>query len=207
MNGKTNTFNFKLSNIPIINIRMEFHNTFQILCSNNFYNQIENNKPVDLGYLHWYTRSDSLLTLILQRAITGIEAYICGAVYYEGGVRSIIDSNNIKYLKNPFLLNGSSTADNYYNKLPGLLQDDIRLKIMEKKLWKKTFKYYSELRNPIFHGYEISKSDLKNVYEAFILMAEIFEWIDLWHPPEHLIKGGSIFQNIKKKFIPEWLEH
>jgi len=207
MNDKTNIFNIELNNIPLINIRMEFNNTYQILCSTKFYHQIKNNsESIDLTYLQWYTRSGSLLSLILQRAITGIESYICGATYYEGGVRGLIHRHNEKYIKNPFLLKGHSTADNYYNKLPGLLHDDLRLKIMDKKLWKKTLKYYREIRNPIFHGYEISKSELKNIYEAFVLMAEIYEWIDLWHPPENLVNGGSIFQDIKKKFKPEWLK-
>jgi len=206
MNKEERIFDIELSKIPLINLRNEFNITYQHLCSHKFYRQIIVYKePIDISILIWLSRPESLLTLMLQRAIVGLELYVCGAVYIEGGGRGLLNHENIKCIHNPFLLKGRSSADNFYNRLPGMIDSRIEMKILNKKLWKNTLKFYSEIRNPIFHGYEFAKSDLLKTYKCFVLLAEIYEWIDIWHSLENLIPGGSVLSSINEKVKPEWL--
>jgi len=134
---------------------------------------------------------DDFLTLILQRAILGIEAYLSGAVYVECGYRGTITQELGAKIHNPFRLKGRKTVDNFYDKLPGLFDATASLKVANQKLWARNVDFYKYVRNPLFHGKQISNSSVPGIREAFDHLAQLYEWIDTWHSPENIMRGLS----------------
>ena len=115
-------YDLKLTNIPILNLRMDFHNLFQTICSKKFYDQISDNlTPIELPFMIWGGMPCPLITYLLQKILTGVESYICGAVFYECRVSGLLNKETIKKIHNPFLLRGRSTTENFYNRLPSLV--------------------------------------------------------------------------------------
>jgi hypothetical protein len=121
------------------------------------------------------------LTLLLQRAILGLEAYIPSAVHLELMSRKRLNGEVRNYLQNPFDLKGSSAADKYYNSLPALFDKQYQLRVCDKSIWEETKVFYKELRNPIFHGYEIDYKDFDGVRKAFHHINKLYRWVDSWH--------------------------
>jgi len=203
MPNNKNLFNLEMSNIPLINLRNEFNSFYAELCSKDFRRQFAGPlKPIESQYLTWYGMPPDFLTLILQRGILGVESYLTASVFAEAALKGILTKENLSVFKNPFKLGGRSTADNYYNRLPAIVDRKISLKKCNQELWKTTVRFYSEIRNPLFHGSELNDSNVEGVLCAYQFLADIYDWIDSWHSPENLIKGGSILSNIKKKIKP-----
>lgn len=199
-------YDLELSNIPLINLRMNFHNLFLTICSKRFYDQINNySTPVELPLMVWGGMHDPLFTFLLQQILTGTESYISGAVFNECGMKGLLNEETMKKINNPFLLGGRSTANNFYNKLPSLGDPNLKLKKQNIVLWDQVVQFYKEIRNPIFHGYEIRSHNIEGIYKSFVLVAEIYEWIDSWHSIETgLFPGASTLSNLKNKFQPQW---
>ena len=202
-------YDLELSNIPLLNLRMDFHNLFLTICSKKFYDQVNDNlTPVELPLMVWGGMSDPLITYLLQKILTGAESYICGAVFDECGINGLLNEDIMKKINNPFLLKGRSTANNYYNRLPSLVDPKIKLENQNKGLWDQVDQFYRDIRNPIFHGNEIRSQrspNIEGIYKSFVLIAEIYEWIDSWHSIDTgLMPGASILSNTKNKFQPQW---
>lgn len=196
-------FGLELSNIPLINLRNEFNIFYIELCNKDFRSQFSGLvKPIESRYLTWYGMPSDFLTLVLQRGILGVESYLSASVLAEAALRGILRKENASIFKNPFRLGGRSTADNYYNRLPAVVDRKISLKICNPGLWKTTIRFYSEIRNPLFHGNEIDRNNVEGVLCAYQFLADIYDWIDSWHPPENLIKGGNALSNIRGKIRP-----
>ena len=186
-------FGIKLNNIPIINLRNEFNTYYNQFTDEVFRSQFSNcRKPIDTPYLTWHGIPETLLTIILQRSVLGIESYVVGAVYNVLGSLGQLNQNNIKYLRNPFSLKGSGTADNFYNRLPSLASEKHRLKLYRSDLWNRTKKFYSEVRNPIFHGYELKTETIDCFPDIYRFLDNIYEWIDSWFNIEKLLPGAGV---------------
>ena len=199
-------YDLKLTNIPLLNLRMDFHNLFQTICSKNFYDQINDNlTPIELPFMIWGGMPGPLITYLLQKILTGAESYICGAVFDECGINGLLNKETINKIHNPFLLRGRSTTENFYNKLPSLVDPKLKLFHQNKALWDQVDQFYREIRNPIFHGNEIRSQNMDGIYKSFVLVADIYEWIDSWHSIEiGLMTGSSILSDTKNKFQPQW---
>ncbi len=137
------------------------------------------------------------MTPLIQRAVLGIEAYIPGAVMYETGVRGTLSSALAEKLKNPFSFGARNTWDNFYDKLPARVDPSFSLRFANKQLYKRTVRFYKNIRNPLFHGKQLSECNIAAIRDAFDHLAQLYEWIDSWHSPERLIKGGSAFENVR----------
>jgi len=193
------TFRVELDNIPLINLRNEF-NTYRVLFQKEkfqvqFVGEI---RPIETPYMTWYGMPEAFLTLLLQNAILGIEAYIPGAVFIEMGLAGSLNRDNARPVKNPWLLGGRSVTENYYHRLPSLHRADISLKRCNNALWDKNTKFYSEIRNPLFHGHEFSRADLKGFSALIDHLASLYDWIDSWHSPENIMKGGGVLSPITR---------
>jgi len=199
-------YDLKLSNIPLINLRMNFHNLFLTICSKKFYDQVnDSSKPIELPLMIWGGMPDALFTLLLQQILTGAESYISGAIFTECGERGILNDEIMKKINNPFLLGGHSTVNNFYNKLPALVDSRLELKKQNIALWNQVVQFYKEIRNPIFHGNEIRSQHIEGIYSSFVLIAEVYDWIDSWHSIETaLYPGATNLSNVKIKFQPQW---
>lgn len=139
----------------------------------------------------WGGFGPSLLTFLLQRSILGLESYVTAAVLHTGSALGAINQRNVKLLDHPHNL-GGTTADVFFNRLPGLALEDLKLKTSDPELWKRVLKFYAQVRNPLFHGCQVTTSDPRELVPAFELIRDIYKWIDGWFPLEQLIKGGEI---------------
>lgn len=182
MENKSETFRLVFNNIPYINLRNEFARYYSSMNDTNFLSQFEGPiRPIETPYMIWYGMPDDLITLILQRVILGLEAYLPGAVFFELGTRGRLNKHNLVFIKNPFKLGGRSTVDNYYHKLPSLIDKNYSLKLSNNKLWTQTQAFYKEVRNPIFHGNNICNRDIKGLKGIFDYLMKTYQWIDSWH--------------------------
>ena len=125
----------------------------------------------------------ALLTLLLQRAILGIESYLPGAVYFQLGIRGKLDQTTVGRLRNPASLAGRKMVEKYYRGLPALVDPGWSLQELNRPLWKATVRFYEEVRNPLMHGYEVDPKAVDGVYQAFEHLAQLYKWIDGWHNP------------------------
>ncbi len=199
MEKADNTFGLKIDNLAIINLRNEFNTYFNLFSEEDFRSKFTGRgNEIETPYLTWYGTSDSLLTLILQKSVLGIEAYIVGAVYFELGSRGNLNKKTLKYLRNPFSLKGKGTADNFYNKLPALASESYCLKSFNLELWDTTKLFYSDVRNPIFHGYEIKSESVERFPALYNFLDNLYEWIDTWYDLEKTIPGAEVLSKRKK---------
>jgi len=182
-------FGLQLNNIPTINLRNEFLVNFDLLTRREFRSQFSGPVgPISTPYLQWRGMPNTFLTLLMQRAIIGIEAYTIAAVYYELGVIGRL-KENIEFIRNPYLLKGRGTAENLYNRLPAMASSEYMLRAWNPQLWLTTRTFYSNIRNPLFHGYEVEASSVNGVLKAYRHIGQLYEWIDAWHNPEKVIPG------------------
>lgn len=189
---RSETFQVEFECIPLINLRSEFNTYYTLLQTAEFQSQfIGKIKPIETPYMTWFGFPDSLLTLILQERILGIESYLPGAVLAEMGVSGILNHENVKSVQNPWILGGKSITENYYHRLPALYKEDASLKVSNNGLWDKNAKFYSEIRNRIFHGHELSRVDFEKYLILFEHLALLYDWIDSWHSPDNIVKGAS----------------
>jgi hypothetical protein len=57
------------------------------------------------------------------------------------------------------------------------------------RLWGRTKLFYEQVRNPVFHGYQIDGESVQYFPPAFRHIGDIYDWIDAWHDPD--IPGGA----------------
>ena len=181
MKKKCETFGLTLSYIPHVNLRNEFARYYSAIKEDSFIIQFEKSGPIRTPYMIWLGMPDDLITVILQRVILGVESYLPGAVFMEMGVRGLYSEENVKFIKNPFNLKGRSTVDNYYHRLPSIISEQCSLKSYDNELFQKTVIFHKEVRNPIFHGHNISHRDIKGLRGTFNYLSKIYVWIDSWH--------------------------
>lgn len=176
-------FGVTLNNIPIFNLRIEYRKYLQSLQNEEFQSQFSfPMKPIKSPYFTWYGMPSTFLTIILRQAIIGLESYAVWVVYTEAGMNGLLNDDLIKRLRNPFSLGGRGTADNYYNAMPAIINEDYCLRICDNELWEKTKIFYAEIRNPIFHGNEIEvfSGFPMPVLHAYEFIGEIYHWFDSW---------------------------
>jgi len=183
-----NTFDVDLGNIPLIGLRFEYNAYFKLLQNGEFCQQFQGKvKPIKTPYLVWLGMQDDFLTLIMQRAILGIESYLAGAVFIETGLLGTLGKDSIDKAKNKC----RSMVENYYHELPSLVNNEASLKAFDNKLWSKNKHFYSEIRNPIFHGMQLSNVKIEKFIKLYAHIRDLYVWIDTWHDPENVVNGGS----------------
>ena len=188
MKKHSNTFDVDLANIPLINLRLEYNSYFKLLQNDDFCKQFQGKvKPIETPYLIWLGMKNDFLTLIMQRAILGIESYLAGAVFVETGLPEMLGKDSIDKTR----VKRGKIVVNYYHDLPSLVSDDASLKNFDNKLWERNMHFYSEIRNPIFHGMQLSSIKANNFFELYSHVKDLYAWIDTWHDPENIMSGGS----------------
>lgn len=189
----------KVMNIPTHNLRLQFLNNYRLLTSKEYDLLLSNWKPkqsIKTNYLTWYYWLDDFYTFIIQNSILGLESYIKGAAHFELGKRGKI-IENIRFVKNPFLLKGENgTAAKYYKLLPSLV--DMKFSLVNNyELWERTKIFYDKVRNPLFHGDKFDNLQYNSFKYLLEFLVEMYGWIDSWHNPEEIIKGSSYLTKIK----------
>jgi hypothetical protein len=196
-------FDLNLHNIPLVNLRLEFQRYIELFEKDEFRNwfRLPPKHAIALPGMIWRGSQDTLLTLLLQRSILGIEAYIPGAIFTEAGLRGCLEKGDCRFLSDPFVLRGRGTVDNYYHRLPSKLCRRFSLKVCNAGLWEKTKQFYKEIRNPLFHGKEVEAKSVDSVHRCFLLIQDLYGWIDSWDHPnkqwlglENILKRGNVLE-------------
>jgi hypothetical protein len=192
-------YGLKFSNIPLINLRMEFNRCFLFVFDGLEKALSSRIAPIETPLMVWLGMPQDLMTLLIQRAVLGIEAYIPGAVFYETGIRGKLTSELAAKLKNPFAFGARNSVGNFYHHLPAQADPSFSLRVVDKQLYDRTVRFYNQIRNPLFHGKQLTECTVGPVRNTFDHLAQLYEWIDSWHPPERLIKGGAAFENVRAR--------
>lgn len=178
----------KLSNIPIANLLEEFLLIDSLVRSPHFQKEmmrLGKPMPINTPLLSWYGLPEDLLTLIMQRAILGLESYIVGAVWHEAGMRGALTTDMNLKIRNPFSIkSGSGTAECYYHLLPTLLDSTLSLQKAQPEVWANIKNFYKNLRNPLFHGQQLETRNPLEICPSLDLIKSVYTWIAQWHEPE-----------------------
>lgn len=174
----------EITNIPIVNLRKEFEEYLSLFRQETFQQAVFNCtlEPVRFQRFTWHGLPHSLLTLMLQQAIVGLECYVCAAVSYELSKRKILTEESKKAIDNPFSLDRKAVVA-LYEKLPALVEPSLKLTQHKQQLFSSVERFYKTVRNPIFHGDQISLSieNYGKVVSSFELIAAVYDWIDSWY--------------------------
>jgi hypothetical protein len=194
-------FGLKFNNIPLINLRMEFNRAFSFVFSGGIEEVLKPPlKHIKAPTMVWYGMPDDLFTLLLQRAILGIESYLPGALIQTSAVLGKLSSELFTQMTNPFSFGSRSTVNNLYHLMPTAVHEELSLRHLDQALYDKTVQFYKHIRNPIFHGKQLRHTNIKALRSAFDHLALIYEWIDYWFNPEKLIDGGSALSNVRARY-------
>jgi hypothetical protein len=178
----------KLSNIPIYNLLNDFFRWNTEIRSDEFKRQfaIGRREPIRTHLLIWGGMPDDLLTLILQRAVLGLESYVIAAVYIELGKSGRLTPELVSIVRNPFSIRPreKGAAACYYNALPSLIDPRHSLQNSNSSLWLEVRGFYKDVRNKIMHGNQIGSRDPVVLYEPFDMIRKTYEWVDTFHTLE-----------------------
>jgi len=185
------TFGLQLDRIPILNLRLEFNDYQWLVATPEFAKRVEApSEPIHTPLFLWNTMPEGLLTLILQRAILGLEAYLPGTVYVQLGGKPGYEEHVMRYVANPARL-CRSIADAYFNRLPTLINPAHALRAANPELWLRTKRLYDEVRNPLFHGWQLAKTDVEGLRAVMAHIQQLYDWVDGWHDPEIWMPGAG----------------
>ena len=195
MEKRSKRFGIKLDNTPIFAVRREFNAYHWLIAKPDFREATEHSStrraPIETPMFVWLSSPSSFWTLLLQRAFSGVEAYVVGAAYWGAGRSRGLSEKLLTHLRNPFSLGGRSVTENYYNRVPALVSQNHALKHSDLPLWEDVNIAYREVRNPIFHGYDVDEHYGSMVLGVFDHVADLYRWIDSWCDPDEMIPGAA----------------
>lgn len=201
-------FGLTFDNIPLLNLRMEFHRAFSLVFSEGFEKVLKQPlQPIQAPPMVWYGMPEDFLTLLLQRAILGIESYLPGALIHTSAILGKISEEHFTRMRNPFSFGARSAVKNLYHLMPAEVHEELSLMHLDQALYQKTGLFYKHIRNPIFHGKQLREINIAALRSAFNHLALIYEWIDYWFDPEKLIDGGSALANVRARYMSINPEH
>lgn len=182
---ESSMFGIRLSGVPMLNLRLDFNDLLALFRSDRFRRQFLGHRgesiPIKTHYFTWHGRPEVLLTYLLRDAIVSIESAVGSAVFSEALTRGVMTKDLLEATKNPFALPGRGTANLVFNALPGLIDPEFALDQRDPEIWDKTCIFYREVRNPIFHAYEIADSNPDSVWQALEFIQQLFQWLNSWH--------------------------
>ena len=183
-----------LQNIPIVNLRQEFIRSHRLVHRSDFARVLrrisQDSREIPLGGTICFRAFEDVATFLVQRAISGVESYLPSAVSLELSSRKKLTRAIFAKILNPFDLGGNGTVDNYYHRLPALVDSGFSLKHSEPTLWKQTKDFYADVRNPLFHGKELSSREVESVRSLFSHVEKLYQWIDGWETQHNFLKGA-----------------
>ena len=195
---RSDIFLLTFENIPLINLRMEFNSTYSFIHSQEAECYLKLPiEPIRTPMFIWGGMPEDLMTLLLQRAILGVEAYLPSALIHTSAILGSHSSTLSAKLRNPFSFGAKSAVVNIYHRAPAAVHPELSLRHLDVTLYERNVQFYRLVRNQIFHGKQIRDADISHIRSAFDHIAQIYEWIDYWYNPEKLITGGASFAGIR----------
>ena len=177
-------FGLKVVNLPILNIRGEFADYLALLSDERFLRQFHPlGQPIELPNCTFRgCLPRNVLTYMLQRSILGIESCVSAAVTNRLSAGGRLNGEMVARLNEPQKLPGvgSGMAEAFYNKLPAQVDPSLAMSNMYPDLWAEVRRFYKEVRNPLFHGYQLEHGNVDGVLEAHKMLAKVYDWMDEW---------------------------
>lgn len=179
-------FGLTFCNVPIFNLRQEFTYYRNLFADPEFRSHLLQQHGSVYSEYAAYATKQSFLTNVIQRCVSGLEAYIRFAAIHQAGWERRLSKEFFQKTKNPFTLGARSIVANYYDRLPALVQPAYSLRIANPELYKLATRFYSEVRNPLFHGNEVHNDDEGQATSRVLnFIAQLYDWIDSWCPLEN----------------------
>jgi hypothetical protein len=191
---RDNALGLELSSVPAINIRLEFNLLLALFRSRRFreqFSRVGRPRPIATAHSVWHGRPKVLLTSLLRESIVGLESAVSAAVLLEALLRGKATREVLEASKNPMSL-GGPTAHCVFNSLPALVDISYSIKASDEALWERLRTFYTKVRNPLFHAYQIGKKDAEPVWRALEFLWEIFGWLNSWHPLDRLMPSTAM---------------
>lgn len=187
-------FGLSFENIPLINLRDEFKATHTFVMSHEAEDCLKPPiRPIQTSLLIWGGMPDDFMTLSLQRSILGVEAYLPGALFYTSAALGVASKELIAKIRKPSSFGSKSVVANVYHRMPAAVHEELSLQHLDQELYEKTVAFYREIRNPIFHGKQLSNPGIDGLRAAFSHIAQLYKWIDYWHDPKKVFKSSITF--------------
>jgi hypothetical protein len=184
------TFGVKLSNVPIINLRNEFRVHYKLAREHKLLPPPGKPVAFQTPYLIWRAVPEAGATLLLMRILLSVEAYVSFAAEFGGAERGLLTPEFKQACRNPFGLGRAGTAHSYYNLLPSLIESSLAMRHSAPTTWLATKAFYKEIRNPLFHGHDLSEVTPEQYASLFEHVANVYRWVDGWYDPEKVVKGA-----------------
>ena len=145
-----------------------------------------------------YADPESYFTTLLRTTIVGIECTIESSALEELLFSNRLTEQLRHSVRNPSSL-ARSLPEAYYNRIPQLVSVNAPLKSYNGKLWNTVQQFYREIRNPIFHSYQLSDVKADSLRNTLGMFDDIFEWLDSWADPNrvHKILASTTFHRSK----------
>ena len=146
----------------------------------------------------WFGIPDDLMTLLLQRAILGVESYLPAALMYASAQLGVASKEVFAKLHDPFGLGGRTLVSNLYHRMPAVVHAELSLQYLDQELYDKNLIFYKSIRNPLFHGKQLHDTNIDALRNAFDHIARIYEWIDYWHNQSctsRVVANSLMFEN------------
>ncbi len=170
-----------ISNLPLLNQRMEYDQYKQLLASPEFRKQLEDKSTnnFDCGKFVWVGKEEGA-SVLLQRLTLGLEARIPIAVSLELACQGRLNRELVEMLNDPFSLQGRGTADCYYNRVPALIGVQHALCEANPDLWELVRTFYRDIRNKLFHGGYVTNLTAEKLDYIFSVFDQVYAWCDSW---------------------------
>jgi hypothetical protein len=143
---------------------------------------------------------EDLFTLMLQRAVLGIESYLPSALRTVAAQLGSITHELCVQLDDPFALGGKQAVTNIYHRMPQLVHPELSLKFCDESLYERTRIFYREVRNPLFHGEQLADPTIEAIRCAYTHLAALYDWMDGWHDPDWFMKGFAAVSGLPSRF-------
>lgn len=134
-----------------------------------------------------YADPDSYFTMLLRTTVVGIECTLQNLTIEELLFSNGLTEEVRRAIRRPSSLS-HSMAEAYYNKIPSYLNESTPLKLRDAALWNTVQQFYREIRNPLFHGSQLTEVKAEPLRSLFRMFDDIFNWIDSWTDPDRVRK-------------------
>lgn len=174
-------------NIPLWNLRNEFDEMRTFVLSPAGQESLRPGPHLRDGIhttiMTWRGMSDDFMTLLLQRSILGVESYLPAALGYVASFIGVATPELVAKLRVPSKFGSKSIVSNTYHRMPAAVHEELSLKHLDSTLYDINVAFYSDVRNPIFHGKQLASPPIAGIRAAFDHIQRLYDWIDYWHEP------------------------
>lgn len=180
-------FGFTVQNIPTMNLRAQYAHDRGMVFADGLPESLHAWRFGQHEVTVRHACPDSYFTILLRSTIVGIECTLESSALEELLFSNRLTEELRRTICNPRSL-ARRLADAYYNRIPQFVNANAPLKSYNGKLWNTVQQFYSEIRNPIFHGYQLSDVKAESLRSAFRMFDDIFKWVDSWADPHRVQK-------------------